>query len=180
MLLSLDGKVVYENRAAQALLRGGRGLFIDAAGALRAADFQKDVRLQQLRLDAELSSNRAASLQDGGFVRTVGFGGALNVLVTPVPTVSFQLASQRAGTVAFLTDPDARPRELKDSLRSLYGLSDGETRVAAALGAGMTLKDYAAERGVTMNTVRTQLKAVMAKTGVRRQAELMRILLQPW
>lgn len=53
------------------------------------------------------------------------------------------------------------------------GLSRMQLRVAEALAAGGTLKDAAALLGISYETARTHLKAAMAKTGTRRQAELL-------
>jgi DNA-binding CsgD family transcriptional regulator len=58
----------------------------------------------------------------------------------------------------------------------LYDLSPAELRVAAALLSGKSPEHYALEAGVTMNTVRTQLKSLFQKTGTGRQAELVAVL----
>ena len=62
-------------------------------------------------------------------------------------------------------------------MQTLWGLTDVEARVAAAVVEGTDLKTYAAEYGVSHHTVRTQLKMVFAKTGIRRQADLVRLVL---
>lgn len=46
-----------------------------------------------------------------------------------------------------------------------------------ALAEGKTLDRVAEERGVSRETVRFQLKAIYAKTGTSRQAELARLVL---
>jgi DNA-binding CsgD family transcriptional regulator len=53
-----------------------------------------------------------------------------------------------------------------------YGLTQAEARLAVALCEGLSVEEAAARFGVSLATVRTQLKAVLAKTGTRRQAEL--------
>lgn len=61
-----------------------------------------------------------------------------------------------------------------------YGLTQTESQVARHIAAGLGPDAIAAEHGTTLNTVRTQLKAVMAKTGTQRQNELAaRLLLGP-
>ena len=42
---------------------------------------------------------------------------------------------------------------------------------------GLSLTEYAETAGVTVQTARSQIKAIFAKTGVRRQSELMRLVL---
>ena len=61
---------------------------------------------------------------------------------------------------------------LEEALRTRFGLTRAEVDLALAIAGGMQLAEYAAGRRVSMSTVRTQVKAVLAKTGCRRQAEL--------
>lgn len=61
-------------------------------------------------------------------------------------------------------------------LEALFDLTPTEARVARAIGQGEELKAVAAMRGVSPETVRAQLKSVLAKTGTRRQAELANLL----
>ena len=53
-----------------------------------------------------------------------------------------------------------------------HGLTQAEARLAVALCEGLSVEEAAARFGVSLATVRAQLKAVFAKTGTRRQAEL--------
>jgi DNA-binding CsgD family transcriptional regulator len=62
-------------------------------------------------------------------------------------------------------------------LRALYGLTPAEAKVAAGLAEGRTSAEIAARHSVSIGTLRNQLKAVFFKTGARRQAELVRLVL---
>jgi DNA-binding CsgD family transcriptional regulator len=53
-----------------------------------------------------------------------------------------------------------------------YGLTPAETRIAIYLARGGSIASFAQEFGVSKGTVRTHLKAIFAKTGVRRQVAL--------
>ncbi|WP_414694171.1 helix-turn-helix transcriptional regulator [Phenylobacterium sp.] len=48
--------------------------------------------------------------------------------------------------------------------------------MAAGVSAGQTTDELARSFGLSPGTIRTQLKAVFAKTGVRRQSELAALL----
>lgn len=61
-------------------------------------------------------------------------------------------------------------------LQASFGLSATEARVAIAVAQGMPLPDVAARHGVSHATVRTQLRIVFGKLGVRRQSELAALL----
>ncbi|MGH8142864.1 MAG: helix-turn-helix transcriptional regulator [Steroidobacteraceae bacterium] len=57
-------------------------------------------------------------------------------------------------------------------LQTIYALTVAESDIATHLAAGRTAEFIAENRGVTVGTVRAQTKAIMAKVGVNRQAEL--------
>ena len=63
-----------------------------------------------------------------------------------------------------------------DLLRSLFDLTPAAARVAQGVATGQTLDDLAQAGGVSINTVRNQLRAVLEKTGCARQAELAALL----
>jgi DNA-binding CsgD family transcriptional regulator len=58
-------------------------------------------------------------------------------------------------------------------------LTPAETRLAIALFKGQSVEAYAKEAGISINTARWHVKQIYAKTGVKRQTELIRILLKP-
>jgi DNA-binding CsgD family transcriptional regulator len=62
-------------------------------------------------------------------------------------------------------------------LRALFGLTEAEALLARGLLDGRRLAEIAASRDVSVETVRTQLRSLFRKTGVSRQADLMRMLL---
>jgi DNA-binding CsgD family transcriptional regulator len=61
-------------------------------------------------------------------------------------------------------------------LEALFDLTPAEARVARAIGEAQPPEDVAGALGVSVETVRKQLRAVFAKTGTSRQAELVRLL----
>lgn len=59
-----------------------------------------------------------------------------------------------------------------ERLRRLFGLSEAEAKVAVQLACGASLENIAAARGVSVDTVRAQVRSVFHKTGLHRQGEL--------
>ncbi len=92
-----------------------------------------------------------------------------------------------AGDLIWLRRPAAllalvplTPRALEtetDALTALFGLTAAERSLAMALVHGASLKDFAAMRGVSINTARSQLAQLRIKTGVRTQAQIVRRIL---
>ncbi len=63
-----------------------------------------------------------------------------------------------------------------DLLHGLFDLSPAEAKVARALIEGRTVEEIANANALSRETIRAQLKSVLAKTGTRRQAELVGLL----
>jgi DNA-binding CsgD family transcriptional regulator len=61
-------------------------------------------------------------------------------------------------------------------LRQRFGLTESEFKVADLIAAGLTSREIAEGRQVSLHTVRGQIKAALNKTGLRRQVELVRLL----
>jgi DNA-binding CsgD family transcriptional regulator len=63
-------------------------------------------------------------------------------------------------------------------LRNRFDLTPAEARVVLRLVAGDSLRSCAHALGITYGTVRTHLKSVFQKTQVRRQAELVIVVIR--
>jgi len=61
--------------------------------------------------------------------------------------------------------------------QAVFGLSDGQLRVARHIADGVGLKGAADALGITVNTARTHLARLYEKTGVNAQTALVRLLL---
>jgi DNA-binding CsgD family transcriptional regulator len=72
-----------------------------------------------------------------------------------------------------ITLPDAPPVEL---VQSLFDLTPAEARVARELAVGKTVQDIASVGGVSLNTIRTHVRAVLEKTGCNRQVDVVALL----
>jgi len=75
-----------------------------------------------------------------------------------------------------LTAVVAPEAPLTEMLHGLFDLTPAEARVARALAAGQSIEEISRRSATSRETVRTQLKGVMAKTATSRQAELVRLL----
>lgn len=61
-------------------------------------------------------------------------------------------------------------------LQGLFDLTPAEARVARGIGEGETIEALATRYNLARETVRTQLKAVLGKTGMHRQSDLVSML----
>lgn len=82
-----------------------------------------------------------------------------------------------AGAILKIDDPElAPPPSAMAALQSAYGLSAMESALAEGLLAEQSIAQIAANRNVSRETVKTQLKSLFNKTGVTRQSELVKLL----
>jgi DNA-binding CsgD family transcriptional regulator len=72
-----------------------------------------------------------------------------------------------------VTMPQAPPVEL---VRSLFDLTPAEARVARNLASGKTVDDIASDGSISPNTIRTQIRGILEKTGCTRQADVVALL----
>jgi DNA-binding CsgD family transcriptional regulator len=62
------------------------------------------------------------------------------------------------------------------TLAKLFKLTDAEARLAHGLSAGKSVEEYASKNGISVTTARTQIRSILAKTGERRQHDLVGML----
>jgi len=59
----------------------------------------------------------------------------------------------------------------KPLLQNLYDVTQAEAKIAEGLLNGLSAKELAASGGVSIETVRSQMKSLLSKTSATRQAE---------
>jgi DNA-binding CsgD family transcriptional regulator len=99
--------------------------------------------------------------------------GAAPYLVQAIALGRVALAGR--GVLFVVTDPAATRPDVT-LLRRLLGLTQAEAALAAELAAGAPLAAAARARGISHETARTHMKAILAKTGCSRQADVARLL----
>ena len=177
ILLDEKQHVLKVNTCAEHLLRGQYPITV-RQGQLAAREPTIQRELQRL-----IGQCVATSQQDGtsvGGLINMPYGpngAAIHVLVCPMRIAAGRLDVRPPAAVVFLHDPMAAKNIDEQTIRGGFGLTVAESRLAALLVAGSSIQQASTQLGLSLNTVRTQLKSVFAKTGVNRQAELLRALL---
>jgi DNA-binding CsgD family transcriptional regulator len=81
-----------------------------------------------------------------------------------------------ASFLLLIADLDTLVPARADLLEHGFGLTPCEARLAVALSSGLTPTEIARRHGISMGTVRSQLKSIFVKTGTKRQPELIAVL----
>ena len=177
ILLDNYGRILLLNRKAEEIVSQRDGLALGADG-LHATLPRETSALRGLIRDAIVTQMGKGGNSGGAIaVSRVSCKRSLNLVVAPVFSQTSLAASKRATAAVFVTDPEEQDKTNEVLLQHLYSLTPAEALLAGLLASGEDLKRAAETLRVSMNTVRTQLKKVFEKTGTRRQAELVRLLL---
>ena len=148
-------------------------LFEDRAARLAAVDERADALLAEA---CERIARRAETGGVGSIPISARAGYPPMILhVVPLNGVANDVYSA-ASALLVITAVEPKKVPTAKVIQGLFDLTPGEARVARAIAEGSTLNAIAAAHGLSIETVRTQLKAALRKTGSHRQAELASLL----
>jgi DNA-binding CsgD family transcriptional regulator len=174
--LNREGRVVLSNRETEKIAASGDGLRL-ADSCLAATDPEED-NLLQAQLSEAVAAGARVSISSGGSLSLSRRSGRSSLRVTVIPYQSHSLDHYgQLAALVFVGDPEAAPLSRSAVLRSFYGLTPTEARIADLLAGGNEVREVAARSGITLETARFHVKRVLSKTGTRRQTELVRLML---
>ena len=174
VLLDAAGRAVFTNVTARSLLILGQGLCLNKS-RLMPQGVDAAARLRDLI--AKAIATATGKVLCGGGVMNLPRAGKkpLHLLVSPLSSGSSTLPGS-AVVAVFISDPERHPAVPAEVLSTLFGLTPAEARLALSILEGHSLSESAEIGKVSRETVKTQISAVFAKTGTRRQGELIRLL----
>ncbi|WP_169570188.1 DNA-binding response regulator [Sneathiella limimaris] len=172
ILVTAASRVLFMNGKAKAFLDRQDGLLLDNNRVCRASNSKENKQLTELLGNALSAVGENA---EGEFAMSVSreeSDTALTVMVAPIGT-----GVAGKGAVLFISDPSEAVELSIDTICRLYALTPAEGRLALGLTNGNKLDDLAEEWGVSMHTVRSQLRQIFRKTDTSRQSELVKLIL---
>ena len=176
LLVDARAGVIFANQAAERLLRCGGGLSLGRDG-LYAEIPRETLRLRQM-IAKSAEPTDAHGGAGGRFRLSREDQAPLTVLVAPHRSRFDWIDILRPTAMLFITDPEQAADIRGAWLRQDFGLTPAEAGFAVEIAKGDGLLAAAGRLGVSLATVRTHLAHVFDKTGTRRQAELVRLILQ--
>lgn len=176
VFLDATGQILEANEAATAILAKNDGLL----------NSKKRLKVSLPSEDRALQAAIFQSCQTGA-ARGTHAGGALLVsrrppskplqLVVGPACASMPALSSKPSAVVFINDLSARIRPRSGLLKQLYGFTPAESRLACLILDGKSGEEIAELLGISRNTFKTQLKSIFTKANIRRQSELIRLLM---
>jgi DNA-binding CsgD family transcriptional regulator/PAS domain-containing protein len=173
-----NGRVREANRMAEILFTSGR------AATVRNGRCHLCNREADARFGWTLASIARGLPVDGPTIPFLTADGAWEVVMAALP----QASPARSGVLSLLppermvlvlvSDIGASqpPRGDFSALSRLFGLAPAEILLCERLFLGESVADTADRLGITLETARTRLKAILQKTGTSRQSQLMLLL----
>ena len=172
ILVSREGRVVYLNEAGKEALASQLGL------ALRGDQIIATAPDTRRRFLMALNNACAAPYVDGSLLLSASSASGLRraLRVVSLERIAASKAQRMAHTehgLALLCIACSRSRTPDAPLLGqLFGLTGAESALMAAIAGGERLHACAARRGVSLATVRAQLRSVFVKTGAGTQSEM--------
>jgi DNA-binding CsgD family transcriptional regulator len=176
LLVDARAEVIFANQAAARMLDAGDGLSLDRDGL--KAETTEDTR----RLRRTIADCAEPPSELGGAGHRLRLSrrdrGPLTMLVIPHRTQLTWIDILRPTAILFITEAEQAAVLRSERFSQDFGLTRAEAVFAVEISKGDGLQATASRLGVSLTTVRTHLAHVFDKTGTRRQAELVRLILQ--
>ncbi|GAB5452054.1 MAG: helix-turn-helix transcriptional regulator [Halioglobus sp.] len=178
IILDENGLVLSTNPTAQALLQEGRGIeLVDGRPRLtdKPADSEFSALLERVR---SARRDHAPLPADAMQIPASDADADLGLVARALPPSAAAAGRGTPSIALFINDPQQSTEAAVQVIGRLFDLTPTEASLALLLSQGLSLDEVSGELGISRNTARAHLRAVFAKTGVSRQAGLVRLILR--
>ena len=176
-VLHLDqrGQIIEVNDRARSILRHGDGLS-DRDGVLCARKAADRLRLERLVASA-LPASGAVAVSGSMLLGRPSASPPFVVHVKPVAVPQPDYGARHIAALILIIEPKSQHRIDPDLVARTLGLTPMESRVAAGLAEGKSVRDMAEATGHTPGSIYWHLKQIYKKQPISRQADLVRLVL---
>jgi len=147
--------------------------FILLGGDLIAECFNHQSQIELRRSIEQLINNKCANEI---YINTAIREEKSTVMLQRLEKSAFGI--ETPGVVMFIFEAKHDNDASSADVARIFGLTKAEASLALAITNGMTATEYSAMHGISINTAYSQIKEILAKTGTRRQAELVKLVLE--
>lgn len=169
-----DRRIVFSNPEASRIFAQGDGLAVSREGRLVAGVAADNLQLR--KMFELIFGNTSRELEgESGVMSIHRRSGARSYgLLATRLSPQTELFGRRAPMALLFISDAASQRTSVGKLVEAFGLTPSEGRLLHVLLDGHGLVDAAAQIGISINTAKSQLKALFEKMGCERQADLVR------
>ena len=167
--------MLFANRVAERALQNAHGLSV-SRGRLRVQDSKQRHHFERLVGEAAQTSGGGGTKAGGVIAVATASGRRLSLLISPFRSMSIGFGPALPTAVIIFSDPQAETATPDKALQTLFGLTPAQTRLVISLACGPRPVAIRAKCGISINTAKTQMRQVFAKTGYDRQIDLVRAI----
>jgi len=172
LIVDVRARVLFANRACDSAFKDGLRL---NDGTLCGGSLSETASLHlAIAASAQAGENDA---RDAISISRGESRSALSLQVIPLRSEVESIARHSRATIIFVTDPDKVVLPDDKQLQKKFGLTLAEIALIHELTGGSSLQTAADKLNIKIATARTHLHRIFAKTGTKRQAELIRLML---
>lgn len=180
LLVDANGRVQRANAEAAAFLERADALLRVRNHEIACASPQDTQKLKQLVIDCCRPGVVAGT---GGSIllapRDDRQSEPLFLSVLPyLGSRPFELGPAPRAVILIHEALPSRSEDFERQLRTIFGLTMAETKIAASLAAGLTVKQAAEASAIRINTARWYLDEIFRKTRTNRQGQLVALLVK--
>lgn len=185
-------RVIYANTVADSIL--GLGLIRSGLGLDVPIGLGAEQRIQRVYTSRRSETFAAIQSRNGQATKLlvsvfaippegsgshglpVGLGGMSAIPSVATTGESLFNSLSRPNVMVLLRRADEAKPLGAEHLRQMFGLTPAEARLGEALAKGTTTQEFSDQNQVSINTIRTQVRALLSKTGARNLTGLVRLL----
>jgi DNA-binding CsgD family transcriptional regulator/PAS domain-containing protein len=180
VILDASGHVIHMNALARDILHRQDGITLanDTLALTHPADAQ---RLRDA-ISRAITVGRAAKpgIVEVLRARRPSGAGHYGMMIRPAAgAVGSEEATVSPAVAVFISvEEGSQSPPPVETIRKLFELTHKEAQLALCLANGRSLQEAAGDLGITLNTARAHLRSTFSKTGIDRQARLVRAILR--
>jgi DNA-binding CsgD family transcriptional regulator len=179
IVLDEGGNVLQLNPVAREILDSNDGLKV-VGGRLEATYPSDNRELLRLVRNAFLRARQGGDVLQGAEAMSISRPSgqvSLGVVVELIPSQELVEGKGKPTVMVYVRDAVSKSLVSNAVTSQLYNLTPAETALALELANGLSLEEASETLNIRRNTARAHLRSIFSKTGVRRQTELVRIML---
>jgi len=176
-LLDPRGAILSTNPAADALLRSADGLSYQNSELTASLSGERRALSRWIKRALESTGGTAVAPPEPLRLARPSEKPDLVMMPVPLPPAAFPLweLHDRARLLLSVIDPVSQRLAAAATVRSTFGLTPAQARVAVLVGAGLSGPQTAASLGLALPTVKAHLARCFEKIGVNSQAALVKL-----
>jgi len=180
IVLSSDGVIQMANSKAEQILTASDGISRKADKLVIDDREGKNVLHEHLSLNMNSypPGETDAAIEWNLAIKRPSGASDYQIILGTIKLQEWHIESRGSDRIAivYIHDPENKSGPTLEQLKSFYGFTDAQARLAATLYSGHSMTEAADSLNISINTARSHIRNIYQKIGVSTQAELLGLL----